>query len=60
VRALTLEARRYLHSPGPDVVIADESHTIKNVKGKTSNALAAVDTRRRIALTGSPLQVGNY
>lgn len=34
----------------------DEAHTIKDKKAKISTALAAVKTKRRIALTGSPLQ----
>ena len=41
---------------GPDVVVADEAHIIKDKDAKISEALNRIRTRRRIALTGSPLQ----
>jgi SNF2 family DNA or RNA helicase len=45
-----------LVSPGPDLVVADEAHKLKNSNSKLYKALNRVATRRRIALTGSPLQ----
>jgi SNF2 family DNA or RNA helicase len=40
---------------GPDIVIADEAHEIKNEKSMIGKLLAGVKTTSRIALTGSPL-----
>lgn len=40
---------------GPDIVIADEAHEIKNDKTQIGRLLAQVKTGSRIALTGSPL-----
>ena len=46
-----------LKDPGPDIVVTDESHLMLT---KTSNeifkALSGIRTKRRIALTGSPIQ----
>lgn len=39
-----------------DVVVADEAHMIRNPNSKTTKAMAELKTKRRIALTGSPLQ----
>ncbi|XWS58430.1 hypothetical protein CRYUN_Cryun08bG0033000 [Craigia yunnanensis] len=41
---------------GPDILVCDEAHTIKNTRADTTQALKQVKCQRRIALTGSPLQ----
>jgi transcriptional regulator ATRX len=51
------QIRQALVDPGPDLLVADEAHVLRNFKSGLAQALAAVRTRRRLALTGSPLQV---
>jgi SNF2 family DNA or RNA helicase len=47
----------FLHEPGPDVIVIDEAHAmLKQNKSVTFQALAKVNTFRRILLTGSPFQ----
>ncbi|KAH9706875.1 protein CHROMATIN REMODELING 20 [Citrus sinensis] len=51
-------AREICHAlqDGPDILVCDEAHMIKNTRADTTQALKQVKCQRRIALTGSPLQ----
>ena len=41
---------------GPDLVICDEGHVLKNESTSLSNVMSRLRTLRRIVLTGTPLQ----
>lgn len=45
-----------LINPGPDLVVCDEGHLLKNEKTSLSKAVNKIRTLRRIVLTGTPLQ----
>lgn len=45
-----------LINPGPDVVILDEGHVIRNSSSHISRLVSKFRTRSRICLTGYPLQ----
>lgn len=46
---------RYFSCLGPNVIVADEAHSIKNPRAKISMAASMFRSRSRIAMTGSPL-----
>uniref|UniRef100_A0A182P656 Transcriptional regulator ATRX n=1 Tax=Anopheles epiroticus TaxID=199890 RepID=A0A182P656_9DIPT len=48
--------KEYLLNPGADLVICDEGHQIKNKRSAISEAVSKIKTRRRIMLTGTPIQ----
>ena len=50
------DLKKVLENPGPDIVVLDEAHRIKDDSSKLYKALVKIRTKRRIALTGSPLQ----
>ena len=45
-----------LIDPGPSIVICDEGHLMRNCASKLSCAVNRIATRRRVILTGTPLQ----
>lgn len=50
------QIKEYLLDPGPDLVICDEGHVIKNPNSAISRAVSKIRTHRRIVLTGTPIQ----
>ncbi|XP_067934570.1 helicase ARIP4-like isoform X2 [Watersipora subatra] len=53
---LQLDMQQALLDPGPDLVICDEGHRIKNSHAGISKTLKQINTKRRVVLTGYPLQ----
>ncbi|KAB7507550.1 Transcriptional regulator ATRX-like protein [Armadillidium nasatum] len=54
--ALRDKFQKYLVNPGADIMVCDEGHILKNEKTSLSIAINKIATRRRIILTGTPLQ----
>lgn len=51
-----LQLQKCLLDPGADLVVCDEGHLLKNSKAAISKAVNRIQTKRRIVLTGTPLQ----
>ncbi|XP_062560199.1 transcriptional regulator ATRX homolog isoform X1 [Armigeres subalbatus] len=45
-----------LIDPGPEMIICDEGHLLKNEKTSLSKAVNRIKTLRRVVLTGTPIQ----
>ncbi|KAG5188171.1 hypothetical protein JKP88DRAFT_267660 [Tribonema minus] len=56
LKASITKIKECLFGEGPDVLIADEGHLVRNNQSIRYKALDSVKTRRRALLTGSPLQ----
>ncbi|XP_068456969.1 transcriptional regulator ATRX-like [Clinocottus analis] len=50
------ELKRILVNPGPDFVVCDEGHILRNERTNISTSMNAIRTQRRVVLTGTPLQ----
>lgn len=50
------QLQQALVEPGPDLVVCDEGHLLKNEKTSISKAVTRMRSKRRIVLTGTPLQ----
>uniref|UniRef100_A0AC34FVG4 Uncharacterized protein n=1 Tax=Panagrolaimus sp. ES5 TaxID=591445 RepID=A0AC34FVG4_9BILA len=48
--------KKFLQNPGPDLVVFDEAHRLKNVETKGYKLAEKLRTARMILLTGTPLQ----
>ncbi|XP_059207440.1 transcriptional regulator ATRX-like [Centropristis striata] len=50
------EIKSILVNPGPDFVVCDEGHILRNGASNISKAMNNIKTQRRVVLTGTPLQ----
>lgn len=48
--------RKIMTEPGPDLMVVDEGHFLKNKETSFNRAVNTIPTMRRIILTGTPLQ----
>ncbi|CAF1015945.1 unnamed protein product [Adineta ricciae] len=55
-KKIKAQAYKCLVDPGPDVIVADEGHILKNAQTALAKCLTKIKTSRRIVLTGTPLQ----
>ncbi|CAF0977752.1 unnamed protein product [Rotaria magnacalcarata] len=55
-KKIKAQAYKCLVDPGPDIIVADEGHILKNSQTALAKCLTKIKTYRRIVLTGTPLQ----
>lgn len=48
--------RTYLCNPGPDLLVLDEGHRLRNSQSQIYLAMQKIRTKRRLVLTGYPMQ----
>lgn len=48
--------RSQLINPGPDILICDEGHILRNETNQLYITLNEIKTKRRVIITGTPLQ----
>ncbi|XP_066935875.1 helicase ARIP4-like [Clytia hemisphaerica] len=55
-RDLKKAMKEAICDPGPDLVVCDEGHRIRNYQSGISQSLKSINTSKRLVLTGYPLQ----
>jgi transcriptional regulator ATRX len=55
-KSMVDEFHKCLLNPGPDLIVCDEGHILKNEKTTLSKNINKIATSRRIVLTGTPMQ----
>jgi len=55
-RLTGLTAAEILTTHGPDLCVCDEGHLLKKLDGKANQAVSLIRTRRKVLLTGTPIQ----
>uniref|UniRef100_A0AC35GUA5 Helicase n=1 Tax=Panagrolaimus sp. PS1159 TaxID=55785 RepID=A0AC35GUA5_9BILA len=55
-KAVDFDFHEFLVNPGPDLVIFDEAHKLKNKETQNYKLTVQISTPRKIFLTGTPLQ----